>query len=397
MTDQEKTAKNEKWEARLCTKELCCGCGLCCEVCPAAAVSMRADDEGFLYPVVDESKCRQCGKCRSLCPANQTEPERKLVKTFGAFSRDPATRMRSGSGGIFGALAADVLERGGLVCGAAFDGDFNLRHVCVDKKDDLPPLLGSKYLQSDIRGVYRHLAKAVSDGFPVLFAGTPCQVMAMRQYLGDAPNLLSVSIVCQGVASPAVFRKYLVEMSDIGGEVASVNFRSKTQGWMDYCMRIGFADGRVYSKPFYQDPYMRLAMNRVFNRPCCDKCFAKCDANPADIIIGDFWSVQMYIRKYRNRDRYGFSLVLTSNDKGFEAIKRLKKEKRISYTKTSLRGMITYNPAVFIAQAHDENREEFFASVNDCTIRELEERLLPEVDYVSALPHSVFDLFRKGK
>lgn len=397
MTGKDGSAQKGMPESRLCARDMCCGCGLCCQVCPAAAVSLVGDEEGFLYPVIDREKCRRCGKCHALCPAAQPPAERKLVKTFGAFCRREELRMGGGSGGIFGALALDVLSRGGVVCGAAFDNDFNLRHVCVEHEDELPPLLGSKYLQSDLSGVYRPLSQAVREGRPVLFAGTPCQALALRQYLGDAPQLLLVSIVCQGAPSPAVFRKYLREMEELGGKVESVNFRSKSLGWMDYSLRMDFADGRVYSKPFYQDPYMRLALNRMFNRPCCEKCFAKCDDNPADIIIGDFWSVQMYIRKYKNRDRHGFSLVLTTNDKGFETIKRLKKQKLIAYTKTSMRGMITYNPAVFVSQPHDPGRAEFFAAVNDATIRELEQRLLPEVEYVSALPHSMLDLFRRHR
>ena len=31
----------------------CTGCGACVSICPKQAITMRADSEGFLYPVVD--------------------------------------------------------------------------------------------------------------------------------------------------------------------------------------------------------------------------------------------------------------------------------------------------------------------------------------------------------
>lgn len=49
-------------------KEDCCGCSACCSVCAAAAISMKPDEEGFLYPVIDPEKCKDCGLCVRVCP-----------------------------------------------------------------------------------------------------------------------------------------------------------------------------------------------------------------------------------------------------------------------------------------------------------------------------------------
>lgn len=48
-------------------KDDCCGCSACYATCPKSAISMEADEEGFLYPVIDVSKCIRCGKCLSVC------------------------------------------------------------------------------------------------------------------------------------------------------------------------------------------------------------------------------------------------------------------------------------------------------------------------------------------
>ena len=46
----------------------CCGCTACMNVCPKAAIDMKEDFEGFLYPELDRSKCINCGLCETVCP-----------------------------------------------------------------------------------------------------------------------------------------------------------------------------------------------------------------------------------------------------------------------------------------------------------------------------------------
>ena len=49
------------------SKEMCCGCSVCSILCPANAILMVADDEGFLYPKINEKLCFRCNKCLSVC------------------------------------------------------------------------------------------------------------------------------------------------------------------------------------------------------------------------------------------------------------------------------------------------------------------------------------------
>ena len=49
-------------------KEDCCGCTACYAVCPKEAITMEPDQEGFDYPVIDESKCVRCYRCIEVCP-----------------------------------------------------------------------------------------------------------------------------------------------------------------------------------------------------------------------------------------------------------------------------------------------------------------------------------------
>ncbi len=53
-------------------KEECCGCTACVSVCPQKAITMIEDDEGFLYPVINETRCIQCYLCVTACPIKRT-------------------------------------------------------------------------------------------------------------------------------------------------------------------------------------------------------------------------------------------------------------------------------------------------------------------------------------
>lgn len=48
-------------------KENCCGCTACYAICPVQAISMEPDEEGFLYPIINEEKCIRCYRCISVC------------------------------------------------------------------------------------------------------------------------------------------------------------------------------------------------------------------------------------------------------------------------------------------------------------------------------------------
>lgn len=62
-------------------KEFCSGCSACYAICPKKAISMKQDEEGFLYPVICEEKCVACQKCVSICPIQRKRAE--FPKTIG--------------------------------------------------------------------------------------------------------------------------------------------------------------------------------------------------------------------------------------------------------------------------------------------------------------------------
>lgn len=290
-------------------KEKCTGCGACYNICPTEAIKMETNSEGFLYPVIDKEKCISCGLCKEKCPQLKTT---KLNYSLPYITcAEDKIRKESSSGGMFTVLAEYILSQKGYVCGAAWE-DYQVKHIIVDKKRDLRLLRKSKYLQSDINQVYKELEKLLKDNKYVLFSGCPCQVDGLLTFLGDKeyPNLLTVDLVCHGVPSPTLFRKYLMEKSK-GNAIKEINFRNKEKGWGTH-MEIVYSDGSRYFNSCSRDEWYLGFLNGIITRESCSRCqYANID-RIGDITIGDFWGVKEINSSYD--DGLGTGLTLINTD-----------------------------------------------------------------------------------
>ena len=164
-------------------KHDCCGCSACVQKCPKQCISMREDDEGFLYPHVDEAECIGCGLCEAVCPLLNVGEPMDANKVLAAKNRDDGERMASSSGGVFIALAKDVIRRGGVVFGAAFEKDQVVRHSYAETKEACIKFQVSKYVQSLIGNTYHEAKEFLDAGRMVVFSGTPCQIAGLYGYL----------------------------------------------------------------------------------------------------------------------------------------------------------------------------------------------------------------------
>ena len=63
----------------------------------------------------------------------------------------------------------------------------------------------------------------------MLLSGTSCQIAGLLSYLGkEEVNLLCVDIVCHGVPSPMVWKKYLLwQEKRAKDKIVTVDFRNK--------------------------------------------------------------------------------------------------------------------------------------------------------------------------
>lgn len=216
----------------------CCGCTACASVCNHDAITMEPDALGFLYPKVDESKCVECGLCEKVCAFNDNyDKSLNLPKpdAYAARHKDMDEVMKSRSGAAFVAISDYILEQGGVVYGAGYKDHFRVTHKRATTKEERDEFRGSKYVQSDLTGVFRMVKQDLKNGLTVLFSGTPCQTSGLNSYVGKKlrENLVLIDIVCHGVPSPYIWRDYIdyleKKQSDI---IKIVNFRDKEKyGW----------------------------------------------------------------------------------------------------------------------------------------------------------------------
>ena len=320
---------------------ICTGCTACLYACPNACIRMERDREGFLYPVIDQEVCFNCNACNNICPAIKDKPKQKDVSVFAAIHSDDDIRYRSTSGGVFTALAKSTFDKGGVVFGAAFDEDFTVQHIRVDSVKDLKKLQGAKYTQSRLKSIFDDVETALSDGKPVIFSGTPCQVDGLNAVLTQSyDNLLTCAVVCHGVPSPGVFQKYLHFVRDkVGGNLKGIHFRRKQPSWRHYSMVIEGENGTEHMSPVSRNPYMKGFIEGLYMRPSCHQCPSK--PSRADIILGDYWGVEHY--HHELDDDRGTSLVILNTKKGKQHFDTVVKDLKIE--DSDMENAIAHNPA----------------------------------------------------
>lgn len=309
----------------LCSIEKCTGCGACYNVCPRQAISMQADEEGFLRPSIDVVKCIECGLCRKVCPPlTPVQKHPRVSHPIAVVSKNLDVLVRSSSGGMFSMLADWAFAHQGVVYGVVMGADKQVYHTVAHNREELAPMRSSKYIQSDTREVYTSIKADLKAGKYVLFTGTPCQVAGLLNFLGkNSSRLLTVDLVCHGTPSHKMFMAYLEKLAEnlhIDVEkIEKFGFRQE-ESW-GYAPRFLLAGKTTYVNE-RQNLYMRLFLSSRLFRPCCYSCAYTTLERVGDITIADFWGIGENAPFPYDTSK-GCSLVLPNSKKGqavFEAI-----------------------------------------------------------------------------
>ena len=346
-------------------RNLCCGCGACYSVCPVGAIEMKEDNEGFLYPFIN-SNCIKCKKCMKVCQSNNSYMPLRPIKAWAVQAIDDKIREKSSSGGIFPLFAMNMMSKGGHVCGAAFKPDYlGVHHIF----DDIDKTCGSKYIQSAIENSYVIAKKILDRGELLLFSGVPCQISGLKHFLEkDYDNLFCVQVICHGVPSEKVWRKYIAYESN-DNMLSCVNFRDKRNGWNNYGVCLHFGKKEKYSG-LKQNPYMLFFLRNYSLRPSCYECLAKNNCSHADVTIGDFWGIEQVVSNWA--DNKGASLVACHTLKGVYLMNAI--TPYIKKTIVNFDEAISKNTAYSTSVAKPQLRERFFMDVQTASFKQLKRK-----------------------
>lgn len=293
----------------------CCGCGACYAVCTHEAIAIYKDDYGFDRPRIDNLRCVTCCRCKQVCPVAHPVETVKPHACYVARTKNERLLLRSSSGGVFAELSLSIIAKGGVVFGAGWScGKLRVIHRKAETVEELGDLMGAKYVQSDMNGIYDKVRAAAMSGRPVLFSGVPCQIAGMKRYLnGRFSNVIFVEIICHGVPSPAVFEQYV---NDLQGRmrcnVSRVAFRYKqkdvpgTTFMVEYEDKVDRSIENLYHNPYGISFYKNLAL-----RHSCYDCQFRYGKSGADITIGDYWGVEKHHKEFV--DGKGTSLIILRN------------------------------------------------------------------------------------
>jgi coenzyme F420-reducing hydrogenase beta subunit len=305
-------------------KSKCTGCRCCQYICPVSAISMVRDEEGFLYPVVDEDICVNCGLCETRCPiaSDNVSSVKRLEQplVYASNNKDKLVLKKSSSGGMFSVLAESILNKGGAVVGCVFDEALNPTHIIAETKTQIARMRGSKYIQSDTQDTFPETKKILESGRWVLYTGTPCQIAGLRSYLKiDYEKLITVDLVCHGVPSNALFQEYLSWLEcKLKGKVVDYRFRDKTKyGWASVGSFTYIKNNKPYIKQLLPEKdyyYYYYYLSGNIYRESCYVCRFASPYREGDLTIADYWDIQKYHSEFY--PPAGVSMVVVNTKKG---------------------------------------------------------------------------------
>lgn len=300
----------------------CTGCGVCALSCANGCIVMKIDSDGFVRPYVSNA-CTQCGMCIKNCvkfdELDEHNKEFYSNKTIFSFkNKDSKSLISSSSGGFIESVYSKYLELGFILCGAIYDSYENVvKHKIVTTKNDIIPLLGSKYLQSLTNECFEAIKCNNTDKYVIV--GTPCQIYGLHKWAiahKRREDFILIDFFCAGVPSYNlwnVYLKYIDKLYAIG-DIQSISFRDKINSdWHHYGIKIKGSNGEYYkSDAAARDLFFKLFLSDSCKRLSCSarNCPFRTQYCFSDIRVGDYWGGEY------KEDTTGVSVVIANTIKG---------------------------------------------------------------------------------
>ncbi len=357
-------------------KNNCTGCRMCEKICPVNAINMIENEEGFIEPKIDEKLCVNCGLCYNKCPQiNKIENYRMdNVETYAAKNVNYKELKESSSGGIFSALSNFILDKNGVVYGCAFNNELVAEHIRVDNKENLYKLRGSKYVQSNTQNTFVEVKEDLLKDKYVLYSGTPCQIAGLKAYLEkEYEKLITVDLVCHGVPSPKLFRKYKENLEKrYNSQIKNYEFRNKEKNGWGLNAKITFKNGKIIYCPVNLDSYYKSFLKSINYREVCYKCKYSNIKRISDITLADYWGVENVHPDFY--DEMGVSAIIINTLKGKNILFEI--ENTILLKNTDLLKIIERNRNLENSSIRISQRNHIYNEIDTLSYKKYEKKKL---------------------
>jgi len=297
----------------VCQENMCTGCYACMDACSKKAITI-VDKLEALNAFVDEDKCVNCGICESVCQNNVKAELQSPLQWYQGWARDEIVRRNSSSGGFATAIEKAFVRSGGKVCSCVFeDGKFTFR--IVDNELEVERFTGSKYVKSNLSGVYEKIRAELMRGEKLLFVGLPCQVAALKLFLKNkySDNLYTIDLICHGTPSSQILETFLNQYDESLGRLKDIKFRTKSE------FLIGQKFKYIVTKGVW-DSYTMAFLGTVPYTESCYNCHYATTKRISDITLGDSWGSNLD----KTEIGKGISLALVQTSRGEELLKNSK-------------------------------------------------------------------------
>lgn len=301
----------------------CCGCSACVDICPKKCIKMVLDDNGFLFPEIDQNQCINCGTCKEVCPGNYNIEENQSNETaFACVNTDDNVLFNSSSGGAFTSIYKYFIFQGYKVYGVKWGDNFQVQYDCSETEEGCEEFRKSKYILSNTNHCFISIEKQLKNGKKILFSGTPCHCAALKRYLDirrvPQENLFIIDIICHGAPSQKIFDDYIDESNKRRKSTSIYTFRFKNK--IPYC---GFVNSRTAEITYDNgssvivdaetDAFLKGYYSRLFYRESCLECKFANASRITDMTIGDAWHIEELYPEWDSHA--GVSLVIVNTDR----------------------------------------------------------------------------------
>ena len=265
---------------------------------------------------IDGDACIGCGACEKSCHLlADSVLHAKSDEVFAAWQTDAGDRRTSASGGIASACYRWALS-GGVHCyGVPADDLYAFRFIELSGESDIQRCKNSKYAESDMSGVFENVKKQLRNGEGVLFIGLPCQVAALRTFVGERleDGLTTVDIICHGVCPSAYLEEHVRGIEGRCGRTASaLSFRDPAFETSKFRLTLSDAQGLFYIKgPKSNDAYQVGYHSALTYRENCYSCRYARGQRAGDLTIGDFSGYGRHGQKSGKAEKVSCAIVST--------------------------------------------------------------------------------------